>query len=350
MEPESPFSTWLEQKNFERLQSEGLRVRELRYFCQGSFSGLVEECYRQWRNGHLIVSRKWGNWQSEEKTVIYLNSACLLPDDLLRWQKSSSEVTVYRVATWNVNSIRSRMEVLINWLESWRPDVLCIQETKVEDANFPVWEIEQAGYQSVFVGQKTYNGVAILSRQPLEEVCRGFENGYDSENARIISAIWQGIRLVNVYVPQGQDTGTDKFLYKLEFLEQLLLQIQTYRSLDSDMLILGDFNVALEPGDVIDPENMLGKVSYHPKEHELMKHLQNQGLRDLFRHFDARDHQFTWWDFRTRGFERGEGMRIDHILASERLLSRFRNCEIDSAVRGQEKPSDHAPVICEIEI
>ena len=251
MEPESPFSTWLEQKYFERLQSEGLRVRELRHFCQGSFRGLVEECYRQWRNGHLIVSRKWGNWQSEEKTVIYLNSACLLPDDLLRWQKSSSEVKVYRVATWNVNSIRSRMEVLINWLESWKPDVLCIQETKVEDANFPVWEIEQAGYQSVFVGQKTYNGVAILSRQPLKEVCRGFENGYDSENARIISAIWQGIRLVNVYVPQGQDTGTDKFRYKLEFLEQLLNQIQADRASDSDMLILGDFNVALEPGDVI---------------------------------------------------------------------------------------------------
>ena len=350
MESKSPFSDWFELEEFNRLQSDGLRVRELRHFCQDTYPRLIAECYQQWRKGHLIVSRKWGDWQTEQKTVEYLNSSCLLPDDLLLWKKKSSKKSVYRVATWNVNSIRSRMKVLINWLESFRPDVLCVQETKVEDTSFPNWEIEQSGYQSVFTGQKTYNGVAILSRQPLEKVCKGFENKYDSENSRIISANWQGIRLINVYVPQGQTTDSDKFRYKIDFLEQLLIEIKAKYNANKRMMILGDFNVALLPGDVVDPEKMLGEVSYHPREHKMMKNLQKQGFRDLFRHFDPRDHQFTWWDYRTRGYERGQGMRIDHILASEILISQFRSCEIDSAVRGKEKPSDHAPIICEIEI
>ena len=354
----SPYPEMLGQDQLLLLQEEGISVRELRNGCLGSFRNLVEKIFNSWSIGELSVVRNWGRPQVEAQTVIYENSACLLPDDIILLKKEVEAVSSYKVVTWNVNSVRSRMNVLLQWLETHQPEVVCLQETKVEDPMVPAWELEQAGYHSCWYGQKTYNGVAILSRQPLTDIRKGFENGYDSENARLISGIWKGIRIINVYVPQGQNTESEKFVYKLEFLKQLFLEITSGTYSDLPMIMVGDFNVALDSGDVNDPEAMMGHVSYHPREHERMNAFLNPNpskseqtqLHDIFRCFDSREHQFTWWDFRTRGFERGEGMRIDHILASSSLLTLMKSCTIDSHVRGGEKPSDHAPVICEIEI
>jgi len=340
------------------LQGEGLSVGELRNRYQDSFQKVVEKIYNSWSIGELSVMRNWGRLQEEAQTVIYESSACLLPDDIILLKKEEETVSSYKLVTWNVNSVRSRMNVLLQWIETHQPEIVCLQETKVEDQVFPVWELEQAGYHSSWYGQKTYNGVAILSKKPLTDIRMGFRNGYDSENARLISGIWKDIRIINVYVPQGQNTESEKFVYKLEFLKQLHLEITSGTYPDLPIIMVGDFNVALDPGDVNDPEAMMGQVSYHPREHERMNVFLNPNpskpeqtqLHDIFRCFDSREHQFTWWDFRTRGFERGEGMRIDHILASSSLLTHIKNCSIDSLVRGGEKPSDHAPVICQIEI
>ena len=354
----SGFSESLGQEQLKLFQQEGISIHELRRTYEGSFQNLAEKIYHSWSSGELSVKRTWGGVLEDAETISYENSACLLPEDVLILKEPENGVSSKKLVTWNVNSIRSRMNVLLQWLEKHRPEVLCLQETKVEDQLFPSWELEQAGYKSYWYGQKTYNGVAILSRQPLTDIRKGFENQYDSENARLISGIWKGIRIINVYVPQGQNTESEKFPYKLEFLQQLHQEISSESYSDLPIIMVGDFNVALDPGDVNDPEAMFGHVSYHPSEHEKMNAFLNQDsskpehlrFHDIFRRFDSREHQFTWWDFRTRGYERGEGMRIDHILASSSLLKQITNCSIDSMVRGEEKPSDHAPVLCEIEI
>jgi exodeoxyribonuclease III len=340
------------------LQEEGISVKELRKNCQGSFQNLVKQIYKNWSSGEVSVKRNWGSPENETLNIIYENNACLLPEDVIFLKKKDETISNFKLVTWNVNSIRSRMTVLLDWLKTHQPEVICLQETKVEDSVFPAWELEQVGYRSVWYGQKTYNGVAILSKQPLTDIYKGFENKYDSENARLISGIWRRIRIINVYVPQGQNTESEKFVYKLEFLEQLYQEMTSGKYSDLPIIMVGDFNVALEPGDVNDPEAMMGCVSYHHKEHEKMDAFFSQDpiktehtiLNDMFRCFNTQEHQFTWWDFRTRGFERGEGMRIDHILASSSLVTSIKSCIINSEVRGAEKPSDHAPVICEIEI
>ena len=273
----------------------------------------------------------------------------MLPDDRI-YLNTSTFRNLWKLATWNVNSIRTRLPLLLEWLEEHNPDVVCLQETKVEDQLFPVLELRQSGYECAFYGQKSYNGVAILSKHPIEDVKTGFRNGYDQDNARLISATVSEVRVINVYVPQGQNTESEKFIYKLTFFEELIQEIKTENFADGLLAIMGDFNIAPKAEDVTNPEAMQNKVSFHPKEHELLTKLTDLGLDDLFRKFDTRPGQFSWWDFRTRGFERDEGMRIDYILGNSVLTSSCQACIIDKGAREQDRPSDHAPVIGEFNL
>jgi len=217
----------------------------------------------------------------------------------------------------------------------------------VEDALFPLQELALAGYQVVYLGQKSYNGVAILSKHPIDTVRYGFSNGYDSDNKRLIAAHILGVWILNVYVPQGDSIDSPKFSYKLQFLQELFQELEQNYDPDTPLLMVGDYNIAPDDRDVFNPESMAQQVSFHPKEHQFLDQLKNWKLEDVFRHFHAEKARYTFWDFRTRGFERNEGMRIDHIWASASFLPSCLSCEIDMETRGQPKPSDHAPVFSE---
>ena len=210
--PES-FENLIPEDISKKLNNAGVSFSELRMGCTTP-EKLTEAIYNHWRSGTIRVERNWNGILDYPKIVIYSNSACFLPDDQI-FLKSTHFRTSWKVATWNVNSIRTRLPLLLNWLEEIKPHVVCLQETKVEDSQFPHWELNQSGYESVFYGQKSYNGVAILSKEPIKEVQKGFRNGYDPENARLIAVTISGVRLMNVYVPQGQTTESDKFKYKL---------------------------------------------------------------------------------------------------------------------------------------
>ncbi len=331
-----------------KLNCSGVSFSELRHECTTP-EKFSEFMYSQWRVGAIRVERNWNAILDSPEIVLYSNSACFLPSDRIFTESKHSQ-TLWKVVTWNVNSIRTRLPLLLNWLKENKPHVVCLQETKVEDSQFPIWEINQSGYESVFYGQKSYNGVAILSKAPIKEVQKGFQNGYDSKNTRLISAIISGVRLVNVYVPQGQNTESDKFDYKLEFLHQLRHEISHLNDSKKPFAIMGDFNIAPNSKDVWNEDIMKNKVSFHPKEHGHLEEITKTGLTDIFRKFDQRSGQFSWWDFRTRGFERGEGMRIDYILANSVLTSLCCTCIIDLSAREQDRPSDHAPVVGEFNL
>ena len=342
------FGTLIPDPLNKKLQQDGVQFSELRQAGKTP-ENLIEAIYRFWRGGSIRVERNWNGILNEAEIVQYSNSACLLPDDRIYLNTSTSR-DLWKLATWNVNSIRTRLPLILEWLEEHNPDVVCLQETKVEDQLFPVLELRQSGYECAFYGQKSYNGVAILSKHPIEDVKTGFRNGYDQDNARLISATVSEVRVINVYVPQGQNTESEKFIYKLTFFEELIQEIKTENFADGLLAIMGDFNIAPKAEDVANPEAMLNKVSFHPKEHELLTKLTDLGLDDLFRKFDTRPGQFSWWDFRTRGFERDEGMRIDFILANTVLTSSCQACIIDTEAREQDRPSDHAPVIGEFNL
>ena len=342
------FETLIPDKIRKKLHNEGVPFSELRQASKTP-ENLIEAIYRYWRGGNVRIERNWNGIPAEAENVPYSNSACLLPDDRIYLENSTFR-DLWKAATWNVNSIRTRLPLLLEWLEEQNPDVVCLQETKVEDAQFPAWELRQFGYESVCYGQKSYNGVAILSKHPIKDVQLGFHNCYDQDNARLIAATVSGVRLVNVYIPQGQTTESDKFKYKLTFIEELIQEILAENFSDSPLAIMGDFNIAPKAEDVSNPEAMQNKVSFHPEEHALLAKLTDFGLCDLFRKFDPRSGQFSWWDFRTQGFERGEGMRIDFILANTVLTSSCQACIIDTEARKQDRPSDHAPVIGEFKL
>jgi|TARA_B100000809_G_scaffold222592_1_gene231684 exodeoxyribonuclease-3 len=348
MDPKESFGNLIPDPLNKKLQQEGVPFSELRQ-ASNVPEKLVEQIYRLWRSGTLRIERNWNGILDQPSNIPYSNSACLLPDDRL-YLGTSSLLHCWKIATWNVNSIRTRLPLILQWLKEHNPDVVCLQETKVEDAQFPVWELQQAGYESVFSGQKSYNGVAILSKHPIRDEQRGFRNGYDPENARLIAATVSGVRIVNVYVPQGQTTESEKFQYKLNFFAELIQEIRKYRKSESAFAIMGDFNIAPTAEDLSDPASMRNKVSFHPEEHALLAELKEIELSDLFRKFDQRSGQFSWWDFRTRGFERDAGMRIDYILANSVLTSSCQACIIDTEARAQDRPSDHAPVIAEFNL
>jgi len=254
-----------------------------------------------------------------------------------------------KVATWNVNSLNVRLPHLLDWLERERPDVVCLQETKVEDPKFPAAALEAAGYGSAFAGQKTYNGVAILSRQPLTDVRLGIPSLEDDQR-RVVSAGAGDIRVVCAYVPNGQAVGTEKYEYKLKWLRAFADWLRAELAAHPNLVVLGDYNVAPEDRDVHDPVAWEGKVLFSKPEREAFGNLTGLGLKDAFRLFEQPERSFTWWDYRMNAFRRKMGMRIDHILLSEELAKLCTACTIDIEPRRNERPSDHAPVIAQLNL
>ncbi|KXK06566.1 MAG: exodeoxyribonuclease III [Acidobacteria bacterium OLB17] len=252
-----------------------------------------------------------------------------------------------KIATWNVNSINVRMPQLLAWLEAARPDVLCLQETKAVDDNFPVLELKAAGYGAAFTGEKSYNGVAILSRSAIEDVQLNFPDDTADAPKRLIAATVNGIRIVNTYIPNGTELGSDKFAFKLDWLLRLRRYFDATCSPADDVLFCGDFNVAPEPIDIWDPAGWEGKLHFSKPERAAIAFVGQWGFRDLFRELNGEVREFSWWDYRAGAFQRGHGLRIDHIWTSEKLTSRAVSCTIDRSTRKLEKPSDHAPVIAE---
>ena len=256
----------------------------------------------------------------------------------------------FKVASFNTNSIRARMPVLLSWLEKEQPDVLCLQETKVKDEEFPFGNFEGLGYGAVFKGQKSYNGVAILSKHDMSGVEAGLYKQADEE-ARFLKAEIFRISIINVYVPQGFATGTDKFQYKLRWLTNLSLYIKEHFHLGAPLLVAGDFNVGMEPKDVFDPVKLKGEVGFHPEEQAAMRKLLEWGLVDVFRKHEQGGGHYTFWDYRIpNGVKRNLGWRIDYILASPPLSERSRVAWIDKAPRLAEKPSDHTFVVAEFDL
>ncbi|MFZ5556278.1 MAG: exodeoxyribonuclease III [Pseudomonadota bacterium] len=254
-----------------------------------------------------------------------------------------------KLVTWNVNSLKVRLPQLLDWLAAHAPDVVCLQETKLEDANFPADALRAAGYEAAFSGQKTYNGVAILSRAPASGVAAGIP-GFADEQKRVISATVGGVRVVCVYVPNGQSVGSDKYEYKLRWLEALRGWLAEELKTHERLTVLGDYNIAPDDADVHDPERWAGQVLFSEPERAAFRQITAAGLRDAFRLFPQPEKSFTWWDYRMNAFKRGMGLRIDHILLSEPLAKACSACTIDIEPRRGERPSDHAPVVAELKL
>jgi exodeoxyribonuclease-3 len=249
-----------------------------------------------------------------------------------------------KVATWNVNSVRQRLDRLLAWIDRHAPDVVCLQETKVVDEDFPREALEARGYRVETYGQKTYNGVALLAKRPLTEIVRGLPDDAPDAPRRVISAVAGGVRLVNVYVPNGESVGSDKFRFKLDWLARLATWIERDHDPAEALLIVGDFNVAPEDRDVHDPDLWRGQVLFHPDEHRALARLTAWGLSDLFRRHHAEAGRFTWWDYRALAFPKDHGLRIDLMLGTASVAERCRACEIEREERKGQKPSDHVPV------
>jgi exodeoxyribonuclease-3 len=251
-----------------------------------------------------------------------------------------------KIATWNVNSLRVRLPQLRDWLAAAQPDVVAVQETKLTDDAFPVAELEAAGYRAVFSGQKTYNGVAIVSRGEPAEVQVGIP-GLADEQKRVIAATVGGVRLVCVYCPNGQALDSDKFPYKLDWLAALRRWLHDEAARHPHLVVLGDFNIAPENRDVHDPVAWEGSVHVSEPERAALRGLLDDGLVDLFRRFEQPEKSYSWWDYRAGAFRRNHGLRIDHVLLSEPLAAACTAASIDRDMRKLERPSDHAPVIAE---
>jgi exodeoxyribonuclease-3 len=253
----------------------------------------------------------------------------------------------FRLGSWNVNSIKVRLPQLLDWLASARPDVLCLQELKTEEAKYPRAELEAAGYASAVSGQKTYNGVAILSREPAADVAAGIP-GFADEQKRVIAATVGGIRVVCVYCPNGQAVGSEKYEYKLRWFAALRDFLQQELQRHPRLAVAGDFNVAPEDRDVHDPKAWEGQVHVSAPERAAWQALLAVGLQDSFRLFEQPEKTFSWWDYRMMGFRRNAGLRIDHVLLSAELARACASSSVDKGPRKLERPSDHAPVFVDL--
>ncbi|WMP15715.1 exodeoxyribonuclease III [Thiothrix lacustris] len=249
-----------------------------------------------------------------------------------------------KIATWNVNSLRVRLPHVLQWLAAAQPDVLAIQETKTVDEQFPVAELDAAGYSAVFAGQKTYNGVAILSKSPATEVVTDIP-GLDDPQRRILAATLDGVRVVNLYVVNGAEVGSDKYAYKLDWLAKVTAWLQQQAATYPKLVVLGDFNIAPQDHDVHDPVAWGEGILCSPPERAALQTIQALGLQDTFRLFEQAEKSFSWWDYRAGGFRRNHGLRIDLILASQALVAVCQSCVIEREPRTWEKPSDHTPVV-----
>ncbi len=255
-----------------------------------------------------------------------------------------------RIATWNVNSVRARLPRILPWLSEKRPDLVLLQETKCLPEQFPAEEIEELGYNLALHGQKTYNGVAILSKQPIEDVVRGFgDEEFDGE-ARVIGATVGDVLALCVYVVNGQEVGAPKYDYKLRWMERLGTFLRERYDMGEKVVVAGDFNVTFDDRDIYDPDKWRDRILCSTPEREALAGILDCGLADGLRHFTDEGGIYTWWDFRTRGFQRGNrGLRIDHFLLSPPALAACRGVEVDLEARAGDKPSDHAPVVATFE-
>ena len=258
-----------------------------------------------------------------------------------------------RIATWNVNSVRTRLDQVLAWLAAERPEVLCLQETKVADELFPLEPFRALGYEAAISGQKAYNGVAILSRLPIEDVRVGFaallpddpEAPGLGEQKRLISAQIAGLRLLNLYVPNGSSLRSEKYAYKLEWLACLKRYLDAQETQGEPLVMVGDFNIALEARDIHDPARLNGGIMASEPERQALQAALGERLEDGFRLFEPESGHWSWWDYRTAGWETGRGWRIDHIYLDAELRDHALGCTIDAPMRGNPQPSDHAPVI-----
>ena len=251
-----------------------------------------------------------------------------------------------KLATWNVNSLKVRLPHVLDWLATTQVDVLCVQETKMEDKVFPHAELFAAGYHAVHNGQKTYNGVAILSRSAMTDVAFDIPEFEDAQK-RVIAATIDGVRIVCGYMPNGQAVGSEKYAYKLQWYAALTRWLKQEIAQYPRLALLGDFNIAPEDRDVHDPAAWKDQILCSEPERSALRDLQALGLADAFRLFDQPEKTYSWWDYRQMGFRLNRGLRIDHILLTPALAGSCRTCVIDKAPRKLERPSDHAPVIAE---
>lgn len=250
-----------------------------------------------------------------------------------------------KIATWNVNSINVRLPQLLDWVGRAEPDVICLQETKCVDENFPFQAIHDAGFETAFFGQKSYNGVAILSKFPIEDVQKGFSDDDDESPKRLIAATIKGVRIVNTYIPNGTELGTDKFTFKLDWLMRLRRFFDDTCRTNEDVLLCGDFNVAMDEIDVWSVPHWEGKLHFTKTERAAMHNVKQWGFRDLFRDMHPDTQEFSWWNYREGAWQRNRGLRIDYIWTSASLAEKCSDCVIDRSTRDLEKPSDHAPVV-----
>jgi exodeoxyribonuclease-3 len=254
-----------------------------------------------------------------------------------------------KLATWNVNSLKVRLPQVLDWAGSHRPDVLCLQETKLENDKFPAAEIRAAGYEPLANGQKTYNGVAILAKSGATDAVAAMP-GFADEQKRVLAATVGGVRVICAYVPNGESTVSEKYQYKLRWLAAFREWLKAELAQHPRLAVLGDYNIAPEDRDVYDPKAWEGQVLFSQPERDALQALFDLGLKDGFRLFDQPERSFTWWDYRLNAFRRKMGLRIDHILLSEELAKSCTACTIDVEPRRNERPSDHAPVIAEVRV
>ena len=248
-----------------------------------------------------------------------------------------------KIAAWNVNSLKVRLPHLLDWLAEASPDIVCLQELKLEDHNFPVAELAAAGYHAAYAGQKTYNGVALLARQPIEDICYGNPH-FPDEQKRLVSGTIGGVRVVCAYMPNGQAVGSEKYDYKLRWLDALALWLQEELASHPQLALCGDYNIAPDDRDVHDLDRWRGEILCSEPERSAFQRLLGLGLADSFRLFEQPEKTFSWWDYRMLGFQKNLGLRIDHILLSAPLADRCSAAGVDRGPRKRERPSDHAPV------
>jgi len=253
---------------------------------------------------------------------------------------------VLKIASWNVNSLNVRLPHVLAWCDVAAPDILALQETKLTDERFPVDELREAGYHSVFSGQKTYNGVAILSKEPAHDTVTDID-GLDDPQRRILAATIDDLRIINLYVVNGSEVGSEKYAYKLHWLEQVSRFVAEQMKTFKNVIVLGDFNIAPEDRDVYDPEAWHEKILCSTPERQALQTMLDFGLTDTFRLFEQEENAWSWWDYRQAAFRRNMGLRIDLVLASKALAKNCTAAYIDKEPRRQERPSDHAPVVAE---
>ena len=258
-----------------------------------------------------------------------------------------------RIATWNVNSVNARLETVLRWFEEAAPDVACLQEIKCVDEKFPTEAFERLGYNVAVHGQKTYNGVAILSKAPLEDVRKGLPGDDSDEQARYLEAVISGprpVRVASIYLPNGNPISTEKLDYKLNWMARLNAHARELLSYEEPLALVGDYNVIPEPRDAAHPENWLGDALFQPQSREAFRALQWLGLTEAYMSADGAPGAYTFWDYQAGAWQRNNGIRIDHALLSPQAADLLRGCVIHKDVRGWDKPSDHVPLVVELEV